>query len=820
MATTKPDVNEVWASTAAEKDIFNPDTGGGGGGDSPVLPPIPGKTELGWVTTDVPPHAYFNFEQNRQGAFNKHVNIEGIPVWDAGTPYIENSFQKDPDDGRIYRSTFGTESNPNLGFKPSDNLDKWKKQIETELEVVVTPTAVSPTSGAEVVTTTPTLVSSAFRTILNVPHSASEYRVATNATMTELIALSGTLGAVEQWVVTPALATGDDFYWDVRYQNSDGTWSERSTPAAFTIPDAAVQTPTNLLPVNLDSSVTDQVTLTADAFLSTPISGHEASQWLLSKVSDFSVIAIDSGEDTVNLTSFSTSVDLNLTDYYWKVRYKSDTLGWSPYSTATVFTTVAETVQKPTNVTPANGALDVGGSVQLTGDQFTAIPAANENHAASQWQVGNSDFSVIYFDSGTDAVNLESINATGYPEGTTTVYWRVRYQGDVTGFSAWSTPTTFTTKAVFADWLNWNGARGVDTVVDSAHNPNSTSARNFAMDALSDSRVIYAWNESSSFQYYIAVSDINGLAVSVPLNNEANRGGVDAVQTSITALSDQKAAVLFRKDGTGGMSLYAVDVVGDTPVWGNAVTLESSGLDQTFMNSVVVALNSTFAVVLSTESSFKARIHVVDMSQATPQVISTTVMTTPSGNNIYTMSLSSMEDDNMLVCVKDTVTDQVQLRILDFNPVTGSFVQGSAVNSATLTQTGSSQISASSAGDGNIVWVAHDNGFLETGRFTYSGTLLAPQGTDITASTTNGNQLQLANPIVGQIVSLRGDLNLLGTVDITPIDPTLPNLEGTESIAGKRTTWSDFAVLDESRIAVAWYADTSTLTITILDGAG
>ena len=98
----------------------------------------------------------------------------------------------------------------------------------------------------------------------------------------------------------------------------------------------------------------------------------------------------------------------------------------------------------PINTTPYNAANAPGGTVvQLISNSF-ATSGGEQDHVSSQWQAGSLNFAEIYFDSGVDTENLESIEATGWPL-LTTVYWRVRHQGSVTGFSEYSNPTRFTT---------------------------------------------------------------------------------------------------------------------------------------------------------------------------------------------------------------------------------------------------------------------------------------------------------------------------------------------------------------------------------------
>lgn len=91
---TKPNVNTVWAS---------------GGLATPVTPE---KQALGFVA-EIPEYDDFNGLIQQISAFLKHVNQEGIPVWDASTPYFETALTKSPVDGEVYQVV-----NPSVGVPP------------------------------------------------------------------------------------------------------------------------------------------------------------------------------------------------------------------------------------------------------------------------------------------------------------------------------------------------------------------------------------------------------------------------------------------------------------------------------------------------------------------------------------------------------------------------------------------------------------------------------------------------------------------------------------------------------------------------------
>ena len=91
MATNKPAnvSSKIWASL----------------GD--VETPTDVKMETGWVA-EVPKAQVENWVQNRQDAFNAHVNERGIAEWDATTDYIANKSYAQGSNGNLYKSVQNT----------------------------------------------------------------------------------------------------------------------------------------------------------------------------------------------------------------------------------------------------------------------------------------------------------------------------------------------------------------------------------------------------------------------------------------------------------------------------------------------------------------------------------------------------------------------------------------------------------------------------------------------------------------------------------------------------------------------------------------
>lgn len=106
-------------------------------------------------------------------------------------------------------------------------------------------------------------------------------------------------------------------------------------------------------------------------------------------------------------------------------------------------------VQKPTNVSPANSATNIGETPTLTGSEYGSLYGITK--AAAQWQVSTvSNFATTVISTGDVAGTGVTYNvASGVLSPNTTYYWRVRYKDANGVYSAWSTGTSFTTAASF-----------------------------------------------------------------------------------------------------------------------------------------------------------------------------------------------------------------------------------------------------------------------------------------------------------------------------------------------------------------------------------
>lgn len=123
-------------------------------------------------------------------------------------------------------------------------------------------------------------------------------------------------------------------------------------------------------------------------------------------------------------------------------------------------------IDTPTNVTPANSAIDVPTTPTLSASAFSS---GTDVHVHSQWQIAtDSGFTAIVYDSSTsDDLEAHTVPTADAIDPETVHYWRVRYFA-VNGVSSYSAGTSFTTEvalsSIFAT-TTYTGTSAVQAIV-------------------------------------------------------------------------------------------------------------------------------------------------------------------------------------------------------------------------------------------------------------------------------------------------------------------------------------------------------------------
>lgn len=152
------------------------------------------------------------------------------------------------------------------------------------------------------------------------------------------------------------------------------------------------------------------------------------------------------------VTSYTVPAGENLLEvnkvYYWRVRYQDSAGFWSEFSQPTVFATKAtlNSVNAPTNLSPAKDAVNIGSKPTLQASPFTVV-GDPDTHTGSQFQLSEGAvFGTVLYDA-TISSALTSYTFPATLEDQKTYSWRVRYRGQNNDWSQWSTPTPFTVSA-------------------------------------------------------------------------------------------------------------------------------------------------------------------------------------------------------------------------------------------------------------------------------------------------------------------------------------------------------------------------------------
>jgi hypothetical protein len=195
----------------------------------------------------------------------------------------------------------------------------------------------NPANGQKGVSLTPTLITSTYSDPENDPHSSTEWVIKNSSG--NIIWSQTTTASTSIQVPSGILSYGTTYYWQVRYKDSFGAWSEYSEPTSFTT-NFPPDTPKNISPSDGETNVSLTPTLTASSFSDQDGDSFSASHWQIIKDGDdWSIAKWDYiSEPVISIQVPSGVLEYN-TKYWWRVQYKDSNGAWSDWSTPTSFTT-------------------------------------------------------------------------------------------------------------------------------------------------------------------------------------------------------------------------------------------------------------------------------------------------------------------------------------------------------------------------------------------------------------------------------------------------------------------------------------------------
>jgi len=361
------------------------------------------------------------------------------------------------------------------------------------------PSITYPLNNATDVGSKSGFTSSAFSVDGTIPltHHQSDWELASDAAFTTIVAsaLNSTSNKTS-WTPVLTLTVGNTYYLRLKYKDTViGVQSPWSDTCKFTVVADGVAKPVITAPVSGSLNLDTSVTLTGSAFAYIGnIQTHSEVDWEISTVSNFTSVAIGY-EGTANKTSWSASGLVSNTKYYARLRHISNTGAISPWSDIINFTTkVMSITNTPVIGDPIANATGVSKTPTITSTPF-AYTGDPQTHVGSAWEISTSSAFTTTVASYTGSSNKTSWSPTGL-NNSTTYYVRVKHEGSLGGWSAWSPAIKFTiigAAITLTPMINspLNGTTGVSLT------PNIQSSA-FAYSGEPQTHVGSAWEISTS----------------------------------------------------------------------------------------------------------------------------------------------------------------------------------------------------------------------------------------------------------------------------------------------------------------------------------
>ena len=257
------------------------------------------------------------------------------------------------------------------------------------------PAPVSPPSGTQDTSLSPTLESSGFSDPdSGDTHEASQWQMTTKAGdyASPILDIARTVGSslTSIAITTVSLDPVTTYYWRARYQDNHGAWSDWSEEASFTTQGTPPVTTENhppdrpvcLTPEDGATGVSTSPTLEASAFHDPDADDIQAaSQWqITAKPRDYQDPAFD-GSESGNSITVSAGMLSPDTTYYWRVRYRDSHEVWSEWSDESSFTSEAKEQGDAENKTAATSWIYLGAIVAVAVLAIAAVAWRNARAA-------------------------------------------------------------------------------------------------------------------------------------------------------------------------------------------------------------------------------------------------------------------------------------------------------------------------------------------------------------------------------------------------------------------------------------------------------
>jgi hypothetical protein len=310
------------------------------------------------------------------------------------------------------------------------------KNITNADNIIKQPTNQSPTDGATGIGSSSlslTLSASAYNDLFGGQTSAT-FQVSDASDFLNLIVNETVSGSsINSYTIsdiTSILTESSDYYFRVKYTDTNSNESLFSEPTSFTIAAAfvSVDPPTVTSPSDGAADVGEEPTIASSSFSTTGTSDtHASTDWQIASDSSFNTIVFESLNDTSNLVSL-TVPEGNLstsTTYYIRVRHTGANIGDSGYSNTVSFTTASEFLPAgwPGEIgTPYEGGYFAGQiidrSIRQAGKLYNLVvaPRSSGEKSNAVWADGSADGSNTGADFDTNGPANTNLLTTNYTD--------------------------------------------------------------------------------------------------------------------------------------------------------------------------------------------------------------------------------------------------------------------------------------------------------------------------------------------------------------------------------------------------------------------
>lgn len=242
-----------------------------------------------------------------------------------------------------------------------------------------------------------------------------------------------------------------NYYVRVRYKGQILTEiSEWSPPLIIETPSRSVVSiskPQIISPSTNTNNIAVRPTIVSSSFsVNNWTDIHKFSHWQLASDIQFQNIVQEVQNSTTTFLEWKPNLLAVNNIFYARVRHEGENFGLSEWSEPIVFRTENLAVNRPSIVTPINGATGIKFTTELRSSAFNKIGSIV--HESSTWQISNnSSFTTVIKQTVKDAINKTSWTVSGLAPNTT-YYARVKHYSTDGIESEWSYLNTFVTEEI------------------------------------------------------------------------------------------------------------------------------------------------------------------------------------------------------------------------------------------------------------------------------------------------------------------------------------------------------------------------------------